>query len=517
MAANELLATNQLPTLVLIATGQNVPNAISWGYYKADLNPADPVRIYATPNMMKSAQALQEYMGVGKIYAAKDNSHTEFRNFLEGLGDRSLIVNLTGGLKTFWLTVPYLVKRKGAAIIYRDFDSSQWYEVFLENGAIQFREIVDIAQHEQIEVDDVRSLANFFQIQLCNPQIKVSSKSLDEECGQNAKDWIHETLRVWLHDMGTREKNRERGYNGTSFEKLVACAFRVLLGAHVFLNIELKDDSQNLKENSKNRKDNSQTALECDVFASVGAKQFLIETKLVEGDGRVKATEMLCKLASAARALGGLNARPILILPNWCLDQAHLKLADLLGITVWGPNECKTLFTRICELGGNTEDSQQVQEWNASLERVIEEEYEPTGKPFDVQEKLSRRVPLEYGAAEDLVPWLGFTFSIDNFHFLYKPELDSSKGPELYLTDRCSKELRGIASRVSRGEPFSAILPTNVLFVWVPARDADEEAKWTHRSDDPDRGAYVYIAQIPEDQDAEKFAKEALNVRLRKR
>ncbi|RMG22642.1 MAG: hypothetical protein D6724_10065 [Armatimonadetes bacterium] len=493
------MATSKLPTLVLIASGQNWPNAISWVHFKAELDPDDPVRIYATPTMRASADALRDYMACGKVFVGRDNSSQEFRRFLESLGDRPLIVNMTGGLKTFWIALPYLLERGRTSVIYRDLDTAKWYEILREEDGFRETEIPTFAEQERMEVDDSK-IETLVQLQLCKPELHVVVSGREDEDDQVEWDetdeaWIERNLAAWASEV--RDPDTPR-LNGKKFEKLIARAFRVLLGAETVQGFEVVS---HVKDNT--------TVLECDVFAVVGANQFLIETKIKDARQEDNQTEMLCKLASSAAMLSGLNTRSLLILPNWEIGQGHRQLAEVLRITVWGPEECRDLFTRIARLVPSPAQEEALafaRGWDLYMQKMHDQEYGLDTWVFDAR-SLGHR-PEPSSPEGRVLPWGGFGFQIGYSQFVYKERL--------YWSQRVSEslDLDKVQNRIERRLPLAVLLPGDHLLVWVPGDLAQAEADWTIRPKGKAAGEYVYLAPLPEGVDAKEFAEEALRSRV---
>ncbi|RMG22644.1 MAG: hypothetical protein D6724_10075, partial [Armatimonadetes bacterium] len=221
---------NDRATLVLIATGQNWPNAISWEYYNSRnrLDEKDAVRIYATKAMGKQAKALLNYAKCGEIHQAHSNSIEEFSRFLSTLpGDRPWIVNMTGGIKPFWLAIPGLLDRPNTSVIYRELTDQKWYKIIRSDPTrfqmVEDEETRELTEQERVANDDPTAL---FQLQLCNENLAVSFDKRFKKTPPDEKR-IEQIL-------------SQDGFSGKDLEELVARALR-LFGMTTFRGLKVKE------------------------------------------------------------------------------------------------------------------------------------------------------------------------------------------------------------------------------------------------------------------------------------
>lgn len=349
--------------LLLIATGQNWPNAFSAYLYK---DKVDRVWIYATPPLRESAVSLMAYVkAVGHIDVevkyGKGNSLTEFDAFLDEVrSNGDWIVNATGGLKTFSFRIAGCIAESWIhQLIYREM-SDGWYSLVLDGDQVKQIRLSELDQEEAIAMPAV-GIEPLFQLQLQSSDIGVSASNrrVTFPPSEALDQFVNEiTGSQWMDAFNAIGGE---GDSGAPLEWLVFATAQ-LAGLRTFHSTELKRNRTILAE--------------ADVLAFGRSFAVHFDCKLA-GVDHINFTTQMLEAKGKTETLLGRGGKTVMVRPTKDVTDEARALAKRMEVDIWARTDMQKFFERMSRYA--LDDATRVA--LLQLQGILADQSEPWGAP----------------------------------------------------------------------------------------------------------------------------------------
>jgi len=357
VAPGTFLAMGEKKGLILLATGNNHPNALSACRLCYDKQ-IDRVVIYATKDMVKRGQALQNYVAAvsallnneiaPELKHAETNASDEFAQYLRALLEESKtwILNATGGMKTFTFRIGEAIGHPNLdRVIYRE-ESGAWYSISRTNGTLEIQLMPPQAEGLGIPLKDGRrDIASVLSLQMTDP----ADFDYVKHFPPTTKDADLQTLAQYsknsMLDAFDKIYNKEPEKVGDLLEDVVArcCS---LLGYQTF---------QGVRPLYKHR---LREDFEVDVLALRGSDCLHFDCKLIGADSpdQPKKVHQVWHSRYITSQLFGPRSIAVLVRPLWRINREVSDTAAMAGVKLIDGRFHKTFFKAFAEQFGRNDE-----------------------------------------------------------------------------------------------------------------------------------------------------------------
>lgn len=234
------------------------------------------------------------------------------------------ILNYTNGTKPMSAPIGELSSRNDVTILYKE-RGTRWYRAALSS---------------EFDLEPLNEGLNFTMDGLDLKLVVQTLLGLPEAIVSADDRWNPISLDNAL-EAGFQWGAIDNESAGKAFERFFATAVKEATDVRTWMNLLVTHRDQ--------------TVLESDVVAVRGSQLTLFDCALPSGkdDHHGSIVGQLEGCSARRKLLGGLNARVVLVRPNWrSLDEHLVKYAKLLNVEVWTQEQCQQMYANLGRMFG---------------------------------------------------------------------------------------------------------------------------------------------------------------------
>lgn len=417
-------------SMIVVASEQIWPNLLGFLHWHKKMGGIERLFVYSTSNERKSlgpARRLKELIASTypevMILPVHDEPHgmtpeavcLNIDEWIHSFPSDKWVINITGGTKIMTAGLLSFAGRPGVALIYRELGSG-WFRISKD----QRTDHIFCSKVEDIDEGIADSV----------PIDKMIMTQFDVAKGDR---WVIEKARK-LPILSIVEAAINMEWNWKSAFDAASVSFDAsktggMLFEEVVAACLLELGVNNVMINARHLSCGKIQRQEIDVLASYNGVLYLVDCKLAFPDDPAvpKPVAQIKEAAETTKALGGLNAKTLMIRPSWDEDEDRAAFAKALGVRIIQRGSTETLLLQIAEWVGRPMNRvlQQTQ-------TIIDSLRETSRYPFsNTKTKMikTRRSPiislihdLLTAMDEDCQDWTCCVWR-DTYHFLFRPQI----------------------------------------------------------------------------------------------